>query len=67
LQLAAIWRFCRIGLNELKGALLLVLGFATQALGAGLNSYADLIAKDSGGTTRDGVRVTYLGTNGYQF
>ena len=67
MQLAAIWRFCRIGLNELKGALLLVLGFSTQALGAGLNSYADLIAKDSGGTTRDGVRVTYLGTNGYQF
>jgi L-ascorbate metabolism protein UlaG (beta-lactamase superfamily) len=51
----------------LKGALLLFLGFSTQALGAGLNSYADLIAKDPGATPRNGVRVTYLGTNGYQF
>jgi hypothetical protein len=33
----------------------------------GLNPYADLIARDSGTTPRDGVRVTYLGTNGYQF
>jgi L-ascorbate metabolism protein UlaG (beta-lactamase superfamily) len=50
----------------LKGALLLFLGFSTQALGAGLNSYADLIAKDSGAMPRNGVHVTYLGTNGYQ-
>jgi L-ascorbate metabolism protein UlaG (beta-lactamase superfamily) len=50
----------------LKGALLLFLGFSTQALVAGLNSYADLIAKDSGAMPRNGVRVTYLGTNGYQ-
>jgi L-ascorbate metabolism protein UlaG (beta-lactamase superfamily) len=50
----------------LKGALLLFLGFSS-ALGAGLNSYPDLIAKDSGTAPRNGVRVTYLGTNGYQF
>jgi L-ascorbate metabolism protein UlaG (beta-lactamase superfamily) len=51
----------------LKGALLLLLGFSTQLLGAGLTSYTDLIARDSATTPRDGVRVTYLGTNGYQF
>jgi L-ascorbate metabolism protein UlaG (beta-lactamase superfamily) len=51
----------------LKGALLLFLGFSTQVLGAGVNSHASLIAKDSGATPRNGVRVTYLGTNGYQF
>jgi L-ascorbate metabolism protein UlaG (beta-lactamase superfamily) len=51
----------------LKGALLLFFGFATQVLGAGLNSHADLIAKDSGAMPRSGVRVMYLGTNGYQF
>jgi len=33
----------------------------------GLNSYADLIAGDFGRAQREGVRVTYLGTNGYQF
>jgi L-ascorbate metabolism protein UlaG (beta-lactamase superfamily) len=67
LQLAAIQRFGRLGCKGLKGALLLFLGFCTQALGAGLNSYTDLIAKDSGPMPRNGVRVTYLGTNGYQF
>jgi L-ascorbate metabolism protein UlaG (beta-lactamase superfamily) len=51
----------------LKRALVLFFGFTTQALGAGLNSYGDLIVKDSGTTPRDGVDVTYLGTNGYQF
>jgi L-ascorbate metabolism protein UlaG (beta-lactamase superfamily) len=51
----------------LKGAFLLFLGLSTQALGAGLNSYTDLIARDSGAALRTGVRVTYLGTNGYQF
>jgi L-ascorbate metabolism protein UlaG (beta-lactamase superfamily) len=50
----------------LKGAFLLLLGFSS-ALGAGLNSNADLIVRDSGSTPREGVRVTYLGTNGYQF
>jgi L-ascorbate metabolism protein UlaG (beta-lactamase superfamily) len=51
----------------LKRALLLFLGFSTQALGAGLNTYADLVAKDSDAAPLAGVRVTYLGTNGYQF
>jgi L-ascorbate metabolism protein UlaG (beta-lactamase superfamily) len=51
----------------LKGALLLFFGFSTQILGAGLNSYTDLIAKDVGAMPGNGVRVMYLGTNGYQF
>jgi L-ascorbate metabolism protein UlaG (beta-lactamase superfamily) len=51
----------------LKSVLLLLLGLSTHALGVGLNSYADLIAGDSGRARREGVRVTYLGTNGYQF
>jgi L-ascorbate metabolism protein UlaG (beta-lactamase superfamily) len=67
LQLAAIQRFGKLGCKGLKGALLLFLGFSTQVLGAGLNSYADLIARDPGTPPREGVRVTYLGTNGYQF
>jgi L-ascorbate metabolism protein UlaG (beta-lactamase superfamily) len=67
LQLAAIERFGKLRCKGLKGALLLFLGFSAHVLGAGLNSYADLIARDSGATPRGGVRVTYLGTNGYQF
>ena len=41
--------------------------FSAQAFGAGLDHYAQLIVNDSAATQRDGVRVTYLGTNGYQF
>ena len=41
--------------------------FSTQALGAGLDHYAQLVVNDSRATPRDGVRMTYLGTNGYQF
>lgn len=67
LRLAAMQRFDRIDRKRLKGALLLFLGFSAQAFSAGLSSHADLIVKDSGATPRDGVRVTYLGTNGYQF
>ena len=33
----------------------------------GVNPYAHLIVNDSRPAPRDGVRVTYLGTNGYQF
>jgi L-ascorbate metabolism protein UlaG (beta-lactamase superfamily) len=51
----------------LKGALLLFLGFSAQVLGAGLNSYPDLIARDAAVIPQNEVRVTYLGTNGYQF
>ena len=45
---------------------LLVLGFAAQAFGAGIGTYSHLVVSDSG-PVRGGVRVTYLGTNGYQF
>src|SRR5262245_43474268 len=46
---------------------LLLLGFTAQALGGGLDSYRYLVVADSPVQARDGVRVTYLGTNGYQF
>ena len=46
---------------------LLFLGFTAQAFGAGLGSYSHLVVSDSALHSRDGVRVTYLGTNGYQF
>lgn len=46
---------------------LLFLTFVTNAFGVGLGSYAQLVVADSPGATHDGVRVTYLGTNGYQF
>lgn len=45
---------------------LLFLGFAAQAFGAGLESYSHLVVSDSGAAS-DRVRVTFLGTNGYQF
>src|SRR5438477_12973092 len=44
-----------------------LLGFTAQALSGGLGSYQHLVVADSPGAVRDGVRVTYLGTNGYQF
>jgi len=44
-----------------------LLTLATHAFGAGIGSYAHLVAAGSAGAVRDGVRVTYLGTNGYQF
>jgi L-ascorbate metabolism protein UlaG (beta-lactamase superfamily) len=44
-----------------------LLTLATHAFGAGIGSYAHFVAADSPGAVRDGVRVTYLGTNGYQF
>lgn len=39
----------------------------TQAFGTGLEPYAHLVVGDFHATPRNGVRVTYLGTNGYQF
>jgi L-ascorbate metabolism protein UlaG (beta-lactamase superfamily) len=51
----------------LKRAFLLFLGFSAQAFGAGLGPYAHVVVSDSPATPRNGVRVTYLGTNGYQF
>jgi L-ascorbate metabolism protein UlaG (beta-lactamase superfamily) len=58
--------FGKLGCKGLKVAFLLFLGFSS-VLGAGLDSSTDLIARDSGTPSRDGVRVTYFGTNGYQF
>ena len=46
---------------------LLLLGFSAQALGGGLGSYPHLVVADSLSSPRHGMRVTYLGTNGYQF
>src|ERR1051326_4956246 len=46
---------------------LILLGFTAQALGGGLNSYRPLVVPDSPATPAHGIRVTYLGTNGYQF
>ena len=37
-----------------------------QGCAGGLARYAQLVVSDSGTTARDGVRVTYSGTNGYQ-
>ena len=46
---------------------LLFLTLATHAFGAGLAPCAQLVVSDSQSAPRNGVRVTYLGTNGYQF
>src|SRR5678815_1420076 len=46
---------------------LFFLTVATHAFGAGIGSYAHLVAADSSSPARDSVRVTYLGTNSYQF
>ncbi len=46
---------------------LLFLGFTTQAFGAGLGSYSHLVVAILPASRASGVRVTYLGTNGYQF
>ena len=46
---------------------LLFLLLSTQAFAVGLDPYARLILADSSHERGDGVRVIYLGTNGYQF
>jgi L-ascorbate metabolism protein UlaG (beta-lactamase superfamily) len=51
----------------LKRAFLVFFAFAAQAFGAGLAQYSQLTVSDSHATPRNDVRVTYLGTNGYQF
>jgi L-ascorbate metabolism protein UlaG (beta-lactamase superfamily) len=66
LQLAARQRFDRLDRKGLKVALLLFLGFSTHAFGAGLSSYSQLVVNDSVTTPRNAVRVTYLGTNGFE-
>jgi L-ascorbate metabolism protein UlaG (beta-lactamase superfamily) len=58
-------KLCRAIRDGVRFFLVLMLG--TQAFAGGLDPYARLILADSPGATRDGVRVTYFGTNGYQF
>jgi L-ascorbate metabolism protein UlaG (beta-lactamase superfamily) len=57
------------GIRVMRGRVrfLLFLTLATHAFGAGLVPYAQLVVSDSQSAPRNGVRVTYLGTNGYQF
>ena len=50
----------------MKRALLLFF-FSIHTVCAGLERYSDLVVADSPTRARKGVRVTYLGTNGYQF
>src|ERR1051325_10321044 len=40
---------------------------AARALGSGISSYPHLLLADPPGSAPNGVHVTYLGTNGYQF
>jgi L-ascorbate metabolism protein UlaG (beta-lactamase superfamily) len=58
-------KLCRAIRGGVRYFLFLVL--STQVFARGLEQYAGLIHADSPGAVRDGVRVTYLGTNGYQF
>ena len=53
--------------KDLKRAFLIFFAFTAQAFGSGLAPYTQLIVSDSRATPRNGVRVTYLGTNGFQF
>ena len=46
---------------------LLVLTISTQAFAAGLAPYGQFVVSDSSAGPKNQVRVTYLGTNGYQF
>jgi L-ascorbate metabolism protein UlaG (beta-lactamase superfamily) len=45
----------------------LLLVISSHAFGGGLAPYSQLVVSDSQTARRSGVRVTYLGTNGYQF
>ena len=60
---------CEAAFRIIRGQLrpFLLLFLSAQALGGGLGSHPHLVVADSPGAVRDGVRVTYLGTNGYQF
>jgi L-ascorbate metabolism protein UlaG (beta-lactamase superfamily) len=51
----------------MKRVFLLLLLQSAQTFAAGLAPYSHLVVSDSSETPRNGVRVTYLGTNGYQF
>src|SRR5215471_11149635 len=58
-------KLCRAIREDVRFFLVLALG--TQALAGGLDPYARLVLADSPGAVRGGLRVTYLGTNGYEF
>ena len=45
----------------------LILAFTAQSLCGEIACYQQLVVSDPPGEARHGVRVTYLGTNGYQF
>jgi L-ascorbate metabolism protein UlaG (beta-lactamase superfamily) len=47
--------------------ILVFLVLSAQAFAGGLGHHAQLVVSDSRTTPRNGVRVTYLGTNNYQF
>ena len=51
----------------MKSALFAIIGLSAQAFASGLNSCADLVVRDVSSTPPRELRVTYLGTNGYQF
>jgi L-ascorbate metabolism protein UlaG (beta-lactamase superfamily) len=57
------------GIRVIRGRVrfLLFLTLVTHAFGAGLAPYAQLVVRDSQSAPHNGVRVTYLGTNGYEF
>jgi Beta-lactamase superfamily domain len=50
----------------LKSGFFLLLALSAQGFAAGLAPYAQFVVSDPG-AAGNGVRVTYLGTNGYQF
>jgi L-ascorbate metabolism protein UlaG (beta-lactamase superfamily) len=54
------------GMRSFVRAFLFVI-FSAQAFGAGLAPYSQLVVSDSPAIAHNGARVTYLGTNGYQF
>jgi hypothetical protein len=56
-----------ISISGIRLRSFLLLSLSAQAFGSGLGSYSHLVVSDSGAASPDGVRVTYLGTNGYQF
>ena len=68
---------CYVGKSILSVTLISIMGrqlspflllfLSTQDLAAGLGSYTHLVVSDSGARSHEGVRVTYFGTNGYQF
>lgn len=51
----------------MKSVLFAVIGLSAQAFAAGLNPCAEFVVRDASSTPPGGVRVTYVGTNGYQF